>query len=440
MNTNGEERTQKSERPDVETSLRYPGWRVAGASAVGVFVSFASLLVYTFGVLLKPLSEEFSWSRESVSAAFGIAAMTVAVCSPPLGYLLDRYGPRRIIVPSIAIFGGAFASLSLLTAHLWHLYAVFFVLGIVGNGTAQMAYSRAVSSWFDRRRGAALAVLMSGGAVGAMVLPPIAERLVAAYGWRRACLTLGIGAASIGIPVAARFIRERPVAGSGGVTVRDGATLREGLGSRVFWILVAVLFCSSIAQNGAIAHVSALLTDRGVSSQGGALAVSAMGGASLLGRLLAGWLLDRFFAGRVAFGLLASAALGTFLLASAQSLSSGIVAAALIGAGMGGEADVTPYLLARYFGLRSFSMLYGFTWTAYAVAGAIGPVLMGRAFDATGSYERLLVTLAVVTLLTGALMLVLPAYPRRAHAELGEQSPQRSTEIAEHRSPAASPR
>ena len=82
-----------------ESSPRYEGWRVAAASAVGVFVSFASLLVYTFGVFLKPIAEEFGWSREAVSAAFGIAAMTVAVCSPPLGYLLDRSRPRRIIVP-----------------------------------------------------------------------------------------------------------------------------------------------------------------------------------------------------------------------------------------------------------------------------------------------------------------------------------------------------
>src|SRR4029453_16240114 len=81
--------------PASEASLRYEGWRVAGASAAGVFVSFASLLVYTFGIFLKPWTEEFGWSRESVSAAFGIGAMTVAVCSPPLGYLLDRVNPAR---------------------------------------------------------------------------------------------------------------------------------------------------------------------------------------------------------------------------------------------------------------------------------------------------------------------------------------------------------
>jgi MFS family permease len=394
----------------TEHDASYEGWRVAGAAAVGVFVSFASVLVYTFAIFLKPLSEEFGWSRESVSGAFGIAAMTVAVCSPPLGYLLDRHHPRRIILPAIAVFGAAFGSLSLLTPSIWHLYAVFFVLGVVGNGTAQMAYSRAVSSWFDRRRGMALAIVMSGGAVGAMVLPPATEALVASLGWRAAFLAIGATVLVVGLPTVALFIRERPSAESHIDHTASGSTLREGLSSRVFWIAVVVLFGSSIAQNGALTHMSALLTDRGVSPSGGAIALAAMGAASLVGRLMTGWLLDRFFAGRVAFGLLATAALGTLLLATADSLAMGVVAAALIGVGMGGEADVTPYILSRYFGLRAFSMLYGLTWTFYAVAGAVGPVLMGRAFDATGSYEALLTQLAVVTLLVGALMLLLPSY------------------------------
>jgi predicted MFS family arabinose efflux permease len=297
-----------------------------------------------------------------------------------------------------------------LTPHLWHLYAVFIVIGVVGNGTAQMAYSRAVSSWFERRRGMALALVMSGGAVGAMVLPPFGQALIDRYGWRTACVILGGMVLLIGLPTVVRFIRERPAPRSGAAATAEGASLGEGLRSRVFWISVTVLFFSSIAQNGAITHLSALLTDRGVSANGGATALAAMGGASLAGRLMTGWLLDRFFAARVSFALLATAALGTFLLAGAQSLAMGVLAAVLIGIGMGGEADVTPYILARYFGLRSFSMLYGFTWTAYACAGAIGPVLMGRAFDATGSYEALLVQLAIGTLAVAALMLLLPRY------------------------------
>ena len=89
----------------------------------------------------------------------------------------------------------------------------------------------------------------------------------------------------------------------------------------------------------------------------------------------------------------------------------GALSAALIGLGMGGEADVTPYLLSRYFGLRSFSMLYGFTWTAYAFAGAIGPILMGKVFDVTKSYQSLLVVLSILTLGAAMLMLFLPRYP-----------------------------
>jgi MFS family permease len=403
-----------------ETDLRYEGWRVAGAASVGVFVSFASLLVYTFGVLLKPLAEEFSWSREAVSAAFGIAAMTVAACSPLLGYLFDRVKPTRIIVPCLIVFGGAFASLALLTPRLWQLYLTFFVLGVVGNGTAQMAYSRAVSSWFERRRGTALAVVMSGGAIGAIVLPPAAEALIETVGWRRACLVLGAMVLVVGIPIVARFIRERP-ADRGAATVLCGVSIREGVTSRVFWILVVVLFAQSIAQNGALTHMSALLTDRGVPASGAALALSAMGAASLFGRLATGWLLDRFFAPRVGFCLLSVAAVGTYLLAGAQSMAVGVVAAGLIGFGMGAEADVTPYILSRYLGLRSFAMLYGLTWTAYAIAGAVGPVLMGRAFDATGSYTALLTQLAVGTFLIAALMLLMPRYaqtsgPRSAEA------------------------
>jgi MFS family permease len=334
----------------------------------------------------------------------------VAVCSPPLGYLLDRLKPARVIVPCVVVFGLAFASLSLLTPNIWHLYAVFFVLGVVGNGTAQMAYSRAVASWFDARRGAGLAIVMAGGAVGAMVLPPVAESLIARYGWRQACVILGAMVLLIGPPAAARFVRQRPAATPTAAIRADGASVRDGLRSRAFWILVAVLFGSSIAQNGAITHMAALLSDRGVTAQGAALAVSAMGAASLAGRLGTGWLLDRFFAAHVSIGLLLMAALGTLLLASADTLLLGILAGALIGAGMGGEADVTPYLLSRYFGLRAFSALYGLTWTAYAIAGAIGPILMGRAFDLTTSYTTLLPMLAGAIVTVAMLMLFLPRY------------------------------
>jgi predicted MFS family arabinose efflux permease len=373
-------------------------------------VGFASLLVYTFGVFLKPLANEFGWSREAVSAAFGLAALSVAACSPALGYLLDRYPARRIIIPCLAIFGVAFAALSKLSPPIWHLYATFIVLGIVGNGTAHLAYTRVISTWFDERRGLAFSVLLTGGAIGAMVLPSVAQSLISAAGWRQTFAILGAMSLVAGLPLATR-VRENPAQiEAASATVNAGSTTAEGLRSYIFWIIVVVLFLASVSQNGAIAHLSALLTDRGVSPEKAALALSALGGATVAGRLVTGGLLDRFFAPRVAFALLGVAALGTALLANARSLSTGVIAAALIGIGMGGEADVTPYLLTKYFGLRSFSTLYGFTWTAYAIAGALGPVIMGKAFDATGSYSTLLVYLGVSTLIAALLMLFLPRY------------------------------
>jgi MFS family permease len=129
-----------------------------------------------------------------------------------------------------------------------------------------------------------------------------------------------------------------------------------------------------------------------------------------LGRIVAGWLLDRFFGPHVALVINLITALGIFLLARASSFPAGCFAAALIGVGAGGEAATTPYLLTRYFGLRAFSTLYGLTWTFYAAAGAIGPVILGRAFDATGSYASLLAMLAVALGLAAALNFLLPRY------------------------------
>ncbi len=386
------------------------GWRVVLAAYFGVMVGFGSLLVFSFGTFLKPLSSAFGWNRESISGAFGLAAMTVAVCSPLLGRMLDRFGPRRVILPCMAIFGLAFASLAFLTPNIVHLYAVFVVLGAVGNGTTQMGYSRAVSTWFDRRRGLALALVMAGTGTGGMLFPPLAQAFITSYGWRAAYGLLGTLVLVLGLPLTALFVRERSKRDISGASALHGVSLKEGLRSRPFWIVVGTLFLGSLSVNGAITHLTPLLTDRGLATASAALVASSLGLASFIGRLLTGTLLDRFFGPRVAFGTLAITAGGILLLATAASMPAALLAASFIGFGLGAEADITPYLLTRYFGLRSFSTLYGFTWTAYAIAGAAGPWLMGRAFDATGSYRSLLTILSVSTLLSAGLYLALPRY------------------------------
>ncbi len=394
-----------------ETDLHYYGWRVAMAACLGVMAGFGSLFVYTFGVFVRPLSAQFGWSREGISRGFGFAALSVAICSPTLGRWLDRYGPRRVILPCVTLFGCGVASLALLRSHLWQFYATCILLGAVGNGAAHLSYARAISTWFRRRLGMALAFVMLGAGLGAMILPLVAQTIISRSGWRAAYLLLGGTALVLGLAPTWAYVRERrqkqddptPVA-------RSGMTWQQGVRTYPFWIIVVALFVGSISMNGAITQMAALLTDRGVTAGGAALCASLLGGLSVLTRLGVGSLLDRYFGGRVAMLVYLVTAAGIFLLARANSFAVGCLAAALIGVGAGGEADITPYLLTRYFGLRAFSTLYGLTWTFYAVAGAIGPIVLGRAFDMTGSYGPVLVSLAVATALAAVLLILLPSY------------------------------
>ena len=398
--------------PDVtEFDSHYFGWRVVLAACLGVMAGFGSLFVYTFSVFVKPLSGHFGWNREAISTGFAIAAVTLGVSSPLLGRCIDRFGPRRIILPCMSIYVCAFFSLALLRFGLWQFYLTCFVLGAVGNGAAHLAYSRSISTWFDRRLGTALAFVMLGAGLGAMFLPIVAQTIITHAGWRASYATLAAIAFVLGVPLSWRYIRDHGAAQrKATAVVHAGISWQQGLGSFPFWILTSILFVSSISMNGAITHLSALLTDRGLTTSRAALCASVLGGASLLGRILAGWLLDRFFGPHIALAINAITALGIFVLARADSFLAGTLAAALIGIGAGGEAAITPYLLTRYFGLRAFSTLYGFTWTFYAAAGAIGPVILGRAFDATGSYASLLMLLASVLGLVASTNLLLPPY------------------------------
>ncbi len=154
------------------------------AAFFGVMAGFGSLIVFTFSVFLKPITAEFGWSREAVSSAFGFAAVSVAVASPKLGQLLDRLGPRRVILPCYIVYALALSSLATLGPHISQFYATFVVTGLVGNATTQMGYSRAVSTWFDARRGLALALVMSGTGAGSILLPALAQWMIEIEGWR----------------------------------------------------------------------------------------------------------------------------------------------------------------------------------------------------------------------------------------------------------------
>src|SRR5580700_2489453 len=191
---------KRDESTSDESKLSYAGWGVAAAAFVGVMTSFAPIVPYTFSLFLNPLHAAFGWRREAMTGTFALAAITVALVSPGIGVLLDRFPPRRVILPSIVIFALALASLSRLGPNIRQFYVTFFVLGLVANGTAQFAYARTVLSWFSKHRGLALALVLTGSGVGSILIPPLTQWAIEHHGWRSAYLMLG-GIALLGLPL-----------------------------------------------------------------------------------------------------------------------------------------------------------------------------------------------------------------------------------------------
>jgi predicted MFS family arabinose efflux permease len=391
-----------------ESTIHYAGWGIVAAAFAGVMVSFAPIVPYTFSLFLNPLHAAFGWKREAIGGTFALAAITVALVSPGIGLLLDRFAPRRIILPSILIFALALASLSRLGPNIRQFYLTFFVLGLVANGTAQFAYARTVLSWFHKHRGLALALVLTGSGVGSILIPPLTQWTIEHHGWRDAYVMLG-GIALLGLPLTALLVRNRPDA----VVLNDhsavsGTTVAGALRSGPFWILACIIMFSAFSENGLVTNLAAILTEHQVSAQSAALALSVRGGAGIIGRLCIGLLIDRFSPQRIQTFVLLLSAVGTLILAFAGTSPVALIGAAVLGVGLGSEADVAPYLLAHYFGRRHFSVLYGLTWTAYAIGGATGPMAIGRWYDRAGSYQsRFIVYLACVAFVAVAMSLLL---------------------------------
>jgi len=399
----------KNFQPGNESSIRYAGWTVTAAAFTGVMVSFAPIVPYTFSLFLNPLHAAFGWKREAIGGAFALAAMTVALVSPAIGALLDRFAPRRIILPAILIFALAIASLGRLDSHIGRFYLTFFVLGIVANGTAQFAYTRTVLTWFHKHRGFALALILTGSGVGSVLIPPLTQWMIQHHGWRDAYLMLG-GIALLGLPLTALLVRNRTDSAVIEEThaSNSGVTVRSALGTAAFWILACIIMLSAFSENGLVTNLAAILTEHGLAAQSAALALSVRGGAGIIGRLCVGFLIDRFSPQRIQTFILVLSAVGTLILAFAGTSPIALIGAAVLGIGLGSEADVAPYLLAHYFGRRHFSVLYGLTWTAYAIGGATGPMMIGHLYDRAGFYQpKFIVYLAGVSFAAAMLSLFL---------------------------------
>jgi MFS family permease len=400
------------------------GWWIVLVAGVGLSVHSAPILVFTFGVFLKSFSQEFSWSRGQASLAVSLFTLGLAVAAPFLGRLVDRFGARRVILPSTLLFGVGVLSLYFLSAHLWHFYAIFLFMGVVGSGTSPVPYSKVISRWFDRQRGLALGLALVGSSVGVTVMPSLAQALITSVGWRSTYVCLGLLTMAITFPVVGLFLKETPQLmglrsdgeASAAATAAEKLRPESGLSSHeacrtaTFWVLVSAAFLVTASFVGCLVHLVPLLTDRGVSAQSAALATSVGAGGALLARAGTGYLLDRFFVAQVAAPFLCGSALGILLLWSGVVGGWAFVAAVLVGLGQGAEFDILPYAISRYFGLRAFGEIYGYIFAAVTLGATVGPLVMGVSYDATGSYSLALISFAIASFTAAGLMIGLGPY------------------------------
>jgi MFS family permease len=405
-------------------SAFFYGWWVVAASAIGVFWG-PPITVYSFSVFLKPLMQEFHAGRAAVSLAYTLHLIAGAVCAPLVGWLVDRYGSRRVILSATAMFASVLLLNKVLSANIRQFYIFFVTLGLLINGVGPIPYGNLVTHWFDRRRGLALGLMMIGIGSGAMVMPSLAQQLIVRFGWRTAYAVLGGSVLLIALPVLAAFLREKPQDlglspdgappknSSGGSKAPQGMSAHDAWRSGTFWLMVSAFFLVSASVQGCLVHTTAMLSDRGITAQTAALGSSLVGVAVLLGRVGSGYLLDRLFAPRLAAFFFGGTALGIGLLWLGRTPVA-FAGAFLVGLGLGAEVDLIAFLISRYFGLRAFGRVYSSAFAAFALAGAFGPLIMGASFDRTGSYRVALVTFLAATLVAAVLMTRLGPYRYRA--------------------------
>ena len=394
-------------------------WLVILSSVLGVAVSVIPVWIISFSVFIKPLGQTFGWGRGSISLTLLAIALAMAAAMPVAGSMIDRLGTRTPMLASLVLlsFGLAASPWIITHAGIAGLYAAAIFAGIVGSPSSSVAYVKILSAQFDAHRGLALGFAMTGIALGGATVPLAAASLIARYGWQSGFFAMAALPLVVGLPIALWLphtsrttAAKREWSSTAGEILVGGTGVHEAVRNPTFLLLVVIFLLDAMSVHGVQLHVAPLLSDRGLSPQASAAGLSYLFAISALTRLLSGYLFDRVFAPRVGAACFAASTVGMLLLIAPVVSATTMLGVALIGVGAGAESDLLGYLVSRYYGLHAFGQIYGWVFAGYLVGSALGPYLIGVAFDALNGYGRALAvsaaTLGIVTLL----LLVLPRF------------------------------
>lgn len=381
-------------------------WLVLLGCFIGMSLATPAILMQPMGLFLKSMTAEFGWSRTEFSGVVAIAALCNALIMPVAGFLVDRFGARRIAAVGTVVGCTSYAALSLAGSYT-EFVAIMVVAVAAGNLASYPAFMSLAQRWFDKQLGLALAITSTGLAVGVAGFSYLIARNIDAGGWRQAFVTAGVVALAIGIVNLVFLVRdappqERPSGGGPDHRASQDASLLDALRSKDFWYYGGSFTLVVFAVVGCNFHLPALLSDRGAGPAliASVMAVGSVG--SLFGRLFTGIMLDRYSVRSVAGIFFAGQALGFIMLRGGMAWV--LPASFLLGAVQGAEIDVMGYVMARRFGRAAYARIFG-TCFGISLAGAIfGPMAMALVFDRTGSYDVGLLLLPVMPVVAFALL------------------------------------
>ena len=386
----------------------YVGWRTSLASIVGLMFGPSVVLSLCYGVFAPYLRAQFGWNARQIGAGFSISEIMVTIVSIISGFVLDRFGARRLVLVCIPLFGLGFALMSRLSGTLWQFYAMLVVLPIIGVGLWPGAWVKATSGWFERRLGLAIAVATLGIGLGAVMLPVIINDLAQAQGWRTAYLVVGLGSIVVVWPLALAFVHDAPRDRAGEPLAAASASMMTLVASPILWQLGIAFAGLGVFTSAAIVNLVSVLEANGMPSRAAVLGLSALGGATMIGRLLSGWLLDRFRLNLVlpAFALAAAGAILALSFGLSGPLAYGC--AACMGLMVGAEIDVLGYSIKRFFGPARYGSIFGIVFAVFHLGGAMGSLAIGYANALGRGYAPGLWIAAAATLAAAGLFAALP--------------------------------
>lgn len=393
-------------------------WATVLAAMVGM--SFYTVITYSLSTFIGPLEKEFGWSRTALSSGLTIFAAISMLGGPFVGAAADKFGTRRIVIIGMVLSGCTFAAFSLVNGSTLQWVALYVIYGLFALAIKSTVWSAGISSVFTKGRSLALAVMLSGSAIGQTFAPIIANRLITAFGWREAYIWLGLGWAGLALVLLVPFYfdahaRKARQTGAGHAApkiVLPGLTVRQAMRDRRVLRIAGATLMMSLVGSGVSVHLVRIVSESGITMDSAVKIAATAGIAGLVGKLGVGWLLDRVQGSLIPFSGFAIGAVGHFLLIGLIGGAVPLMLGAMcIGFASGAGLQISTYLISRYAGLRNFGAIFG-TISSMMMAGtAVGPLVAGSVHDLTGSYDMLEIVAAPVMLLCALLFIGLGPYP-----------------------------